>query len=1144
MKIKLTNVLFYKRKKLIINLMRTFLYLFCTTIFAITPGDIFSQNAKIVIETERIVSVDEVFDLIKKQTDYNFIYQEDLFKNAPKVHLKKGTINANELLNTSLSKGNFNFSFTNKNTIVINKVTAVIEQEEITITGKVTDDLGMPISGVNIFIKGNNQRVLTDMNGEYAISVSNNQAVLVYSYLGFTSQETTVGERKQIDITLKIEENELDEIVIVGYGTKAKKGNLQGISAMTAEKITEIPVATLSQSLAGRLPGLFVTAVGGKPGATSKISIRSFDSINIGFSSTSPLFVIDGVILDQFAFDGLDASEVDKISILKDGASSSIYGVRGANGVVLVTTKKGKKGKAIIQFSSSYSIDSPTKLPETLNAYQEGILRNDYIRQIDPNYKTNANYYGDDELEYWKTNSNSLVDKYFKSPSEKRNTLSISGGGDKFTYFLSGATYDGTGTFDNLDYQKINYRANLQAQVTDNLTIGVNLSADVRNDNKPYWRTDYDSDAMANSYLTLLTSSKMASDYVESDGVMYPVGNFLTNSPGEAINGNAGYSRKKWNNYTAILDVTLKIPFIKGLKVQSSYANYSRHYFSKILSSPFDLYTVNTFGSKNHLLGDQIDFSRTRTRNDGDFVEESYTNNESYQFNFNFNYDRKFGQHSITGLLGYEQSETNNNIFGARNQFLISNDLDQLSLGSSDPKDSTVSGSQFEDGRLAGYARITYDYANQYFLESSLRYEGSKYFIPSKRYGAFPSLSAGWRISEASFFKNNVKFINDLKFRVSYGLTGEEPGGNRLQWEQTFRKGNGAVFGGGVSNGLLIGTLPNPDITWAKKKSLNYGLDASMLNNKLNLSVDVFKNRREGIFNSNSQSVPSTFGANFPIVNFGIAESQGFELELGYKTKITQDLSFNSSFNFGYATNKIIQLDEAANIRPYRSNIGFNSDRLFGLVATDIIRNQADLDALPAGYTINGLVPRLGMLNYKDIRGAVSDTPDGKIDDNDFGYIADHTVPPISYGLSIGGKWKGFSIEVLFQGLSKYYKMRENYSSEAAILTQEKGSFAFWEDHWTPENPNAKYPLFADYRDGRSTFFMDDASFIRLKNLNIGYDFPSFLCEQLRVDKIKLFFNGANLFLLQDKIKIYDPESTIRNYPINKNITIGFNVTF
>ncbi|MET3879648.1 SusC/RagA family TonB-linked outer membrane protein [Chitinophaga sp. OAE865] len=1040
--------------------------------------------------------------------------------------------------------------------------TAMLQAQTPEITGIVKDESGTPLiaATVTVTLKSDVQKkksALTNPDGKFTIpdleaGVAYQISVSYIGYKTWTIDNFVLKPAEQSSLIVSLKTNaELGEVVVLGYGKSSKRNLLQSVSSMKGKDVVEVPSATLSQTMAGRVPGLVITQTGGKPGRSSSIRVRAYD----GFGPAKPpLFVIDGVISDQFAFDGLDASEVDNISVLKDGASASAYGVRGANGVIVVTTKKGITGPPLINVISSYSINEPTVQPKTLSAYDEAVLSNDILQQVNPTgYQTDSRYYAKDELDYWKTHDVNLLKKYYKRPTEYRTTANISGASEKINYFVSGSFYKGTGSFDNIDYQKYNIRAKVDARITRDLSIGLNLTTDIRNDQKPYWEYDYDNDDMPDLYKGLLSRGKMAPDYVEYNGKSYPVGTLMAWHPGEVINGNTGYNRKKWSNYQALVDVNYNLSsLVDGLKLRATFANYTRHDFRKTLNLPYNLYITNRFGSNNHLIGDEIDFSRTKQRNDGNAINETYNAGSFYQLNFYVNYDKSFGKHNISATAMYEQSETNNDAFNARNQFVLSRQLDQLSLASSDPLNYSVGGSEFDDGRLAAFARLSYNYAGKYLVEGSFRYEGSRYFIPSNRYALFPAVSAGWRISDEAFFKDNVRFVNDLKLRASFGMTGEEPNLNAdgslnttLQWEQYYRKNQGAIFGS-ISNGVSLGAYPNADITWAKKQSIDIGFDASLFNNSVNISATRFMTKRKDILGDVGASVPTTWGATYPLVNFGAMESKGYEISVDYRKSLNKHLTFNAGINYSYAVNKQVRINQAQNIRDYQNQLGRPTGGIMGYIATDILRTQADIDALPAGYTINGAVPKLGMLNFKDIRGATSDKPDGKIDANDQEFIARYSTPPSIYNLTLGVTWRSFSIDLLIQGTGNYYKVRSPLLNNAQYLTQEAGSAAFWGDHWSPQNPNGRYPIYVDEGGGgnASTFWLDNASFIRLKNLNLGWAVPLSHSGKSVFKSVRVYFNGSNLFLLKNKIKVYDPEAqSLVSYPLNRNYTLGVNVT-
>ncbi|MCH5599008.1 SusC/RagA family TonB-linked outer membrane protein [Niabella ginsengisoli] len=681
-------------------------------------------------------SISDIITNIQQQTSYRFVYHNNLKLKKARINISVVNASIDYVMQSILRNSGYSYTVLNNNLVAVKAA----EKQWRLITGTVTNVSGEALTGASVQVKGETVGTTTDANGHFSLDVPEN-SIIVISAVGYQTKEIPVNEQNNIVAVLDAVENKLDEVVIVGYGSNVRKNLLQSVSTVNAKDVAEIPTSNLSQTLAGRVPGLNITTGGGKPGRAATIRVRAND--NFVTTGLPPLFVIDGIIQpDQSAFDALDATEVENISVLKDGAAASVYGVRGSNGVIVVTTRKGRKGPPQINLISSYGITAATKTPETLTAYDEAILINDLLKQNNPdNYQSLATYFADDELEYFKTHDWNLLDEYFKRPQEYRTTLNLSGGAERINYFLSGSFYKGTGSFDNVDYQKFNARAKVEAQVTDDLTVSLNMNADIRKDHKPYWEYDYDGDDMANLYQGLLTRGRMAPDYINVDGIDYPVGNLMKWHPGEVVNGNTGYNNKKFTDYQILTEVKYKVPFVKGLALRSTFANYNRNTFRKLLNRPYNLYTFNTLGSKNHIVGDQIDFSKTFIRSDGNSLREFYVNENSYQFNFYIEYDNTFGKHHIGATAVYEQFENSVNNLGASKLNVLSNELDQLDLASSNPLDYGVNGNQVDDGRLAAAGRLLYDYAGKYLLESGFRYEGSRYFIPENRYAFFPSVS-------------------------------------------------------------------------------------------------------------------------------------------------------------------------------------------------------------------------------------------------------------------------------------------------------------------------------------------------------------------------------------------------------------------
>ncbi|MDR1103486.1 MAG: TonB-dependent receptor, partial [Tannerella sp.] len=1034
------------------------------------------------------------------------------------------------------------------------------EQSKTKLTGTVVDLAGEPVIGANIMEKGTTNGTVTDVDGRFTLNVLPG-ATLAVSFIGYVSQEVAVGSRTELNISLAEDNQALEEIVVVGYGTQ-KKVNLTGsVATLKVDELHNVPVSNLSNALGGRLAGVYVSGgMGGRPGNSSAIVIRAKGSWN----NTDPLYVIDGIVRDKFAFDGIDASDVENISILKDAASTAIYGSRSANGVVLVTTKKGREGKPVITYNGSYGLSDPTRIPTMQNAYEHATFINDGLRVGGAN-ATDANWFTDDELAHYKTHSYDWIKEAWRNPMLTQHAVNVSGGNQHVRYFIGGSNYYETGGFDNMNFNKYTLRGNVEANITKNLIASLNLNLDTRKDHKPYWVNDNDRDSMDDTWSSfLLLTSAFFPPYINGLPVR-PATFAQTSHIMEVINrGGEVYNNRKYTNQEASISLQYNVQSVEGLSLKALYNHYNRQQFTKKFNIPQTLHVFKTAGEHGHIVTDEPTGETWTRGGDGNILDERYDDDNSYQFNAFANYDRTFGNHSISAVFIYEQAEGTGDWFKASTKNFINAAIDQFPAGSKNTADFGVDGNGFEYGRQSYAGRIHYGYADKYLVELSARYDGSVRFAPDRRWGFFPSASAAWRISEENFFRENVSFVDQLKLRGSVGLLGNDfvdVNGDGVadswQWMSAYGFDRGAEYGG-AANGLKAGVIANPEITWEKSLTYDGGLDLAFLNNRLTASLNLFYKHTYDVLGSRIKVLPVTFGGNMPAENYGVVDSHGYELELGYIDRIGDDFTWHIGGNLSYSTNKIVEIDEAENIRPYQSKKGLNDDREMGFVYTDIIRTQADLDALPEGYTINGDVPQLGMLNYKDIRGVTGDAPDGKITAEDRDWILEHKLPPVSYGIYLGAEWKNLALEVLFQGFAGHDVIYEQRKVSGG--TNEK-NYAFWNDHWTPENSGAKYPRAESSRYmwgdmAASSFWVKDGSFLRLKNINLSYSLPKPFLSKVRISQAKVLLTATNLFLLIDHIKDFDPElginsgiaatgnGNITRYPPMKNVSLGLNFSF
>lgn len=1004
------------------------------------------------------------------------------------------------------------------------------QRSDIVVKGKVSNKDG-PLAGATISLEGTSVRSVTDDNGNFSITAPEN-GTLIISFSGYKEQRIAIKNQKTINVSLLPEVNNLDEVVVVGYRTQTRGTITGSVSSVNGAELSDAPYDNLSNALSGRLSGVTITQLAGTPGMESDIKIRAQGT----FNNSSPLYVIDGIVSDKFAFDGLSPNEVESITVLKDAASAAIYGSRAANGVILVTTRRGREGAPRLNYGGMFAFQRPTKIPETLNAFEHASQINHQLRYTNVP-ETDARYYTPDELEYFKTHSWNWVDEMWKDPASTQHTLDLSGGAKNVRYFLGGSYNYADGSFNNLNYQKFTLRGNVDVNVTSHLKVSFDLNTDDRRTNGPSWQvTNWRQEDL---YKALLLRTSMVPPYVNGE----PVGNWVEWHPGVVTTpALSGYNKRNWTGLNSTVSLNYTAPFLKGLTAKTSINRYKRNTYTKQFNLPYTMTVFNTLGDHNHIVGDQP--VGTRPRAADQFLMSRDDREERYQFNGQLNFKRNFGQHALDALVVYEQAEEDDVWFNGRRDNFISPAIDQYIAGST--VNATVDGRQDQSARISYVGLVSYNYAQKYLLEGSFRYDGSVKFAPENRWGFFPSVSAGWRISKETFFKK-FDFINDLKLRASVGLLGNDAAISGWQWLQSFNIRDGAIFSQ-PTLGIEPGVLANRNITWEKSLTYNAGADSRFWKDQMSLKLDIFKRHTYDIFRSRQQTLPSTLGASLPSENYAVIDSRGFEVELGYNSHSSSknQINYYLKGNFGYATNKVIQTDEAQNIRPYQSQIGYNTGRIFGYVATGILRTQKDLDELPAGYTILGVKPQLGMLNYKDIRGPGSDTPDGKITSDDREYIAKYTDPPMNFGLSFGSSWKAISIDLLFQGVAGSYSMLPTAGRDIQARAEE-ASFRYWADSWSPDNPNGKYPGYrvSGYRTrfDESTFFMVDNSFVRLKNISISYALPQNTIGRAGLKNVRVFFTGTNLAMIYNANHIYDPEmNNITSYPMMKNYSFGVNI--
>ncbi|GEP97081.1 SusC/RagA family TonB-linked outer membrane protein [Chitinophaga cymbidii] len=1045
--------------------------------------------------------------------------------------------------------------------------TAAVYQEK-RVTGKVTDETGAGLPGVTILVKGTTQGTVTDANGEYSIPVSDTSTVLVFRFIGYNNQEITVGARTRVNTVLTSNAKGLNELVVVGYGTQ-KKVNLTGaITTVNAADLNNIAPSNLSNTLAGRAPGVNVTNTSGLSGASSSVRIRG--------SFGDPLYVIDGIVRDKQAFDALEAAEVDQISFLKDAATASIYGSRAGNGVVLVTTRKGVSQKPAFNFQSNYTTSRPTMtLLSDLTTAEDELTYQNRVAEFNGTPIPN----GQEEFDYFKDKRYNVHDFIWQNPYSHRHSLSVTGGGERISYY-SLLSYRGEeGSYKSLSHNKFNMRSNVTAKVTDAISVNLNVAANQQNLDRFYWPFTGDDDFdVSDLYRVTFNWPKTYPFYTEADGtpanyvtpypVQTPMGSWQAWSVIDQVIGDR-YIRTRQRQMSSILSLDIKLDrFIKGLStkvtgsymgedfMRKKYLTFQKNYVfnqadpdgNRFIPAAPDPEKINIFT-----------FSQNQP-----FMSYEVTTGWNYQLNWFLNYNRSFGKHGLEALAVFEQAENGGYAALARGENPVTS-LDQFFAYSDDRSMKDADGWEELGARQSWIGRVNYNYDSRYIAEFSFRYDGNTLFPSHSRWGFFPSISAAWRISEEDFMKNNGIF-DDLKLRASYGTTGNDldVANEKIQaftYTNFYTNAGSYMFGDRLYRTIAPGPTPNPNLTWATSTIYNAGLDVALFNNRLNGSLDVFIKKETDILGSRLVTLPDNYGQALAPENYAARSWRGGELFLEWRDRaVANKINYSVTANIGYSRDRWDIFDESAafgpgGLRNFQSRIGRPENRIIGLKSLGIIRTQEQLDELLSkGFTQYGRKPYLGGLYFEDVRGdGYSPGPDGKIDGNDVQLLSENASPRINFGIGLNIAWKNFSLQSLFQGVSAYDRIISNQEGEG--MRQHGGTvrpyYPIWaDDVWTPDNPDGKYPRpigqnWYESGTGATSFWIRNGAYLRLKMLNLAYSLPQSWMSALKLTGAQLYFNGTNLFAISKMKEFHDPEQkNYDSYPVMKSFTFGMDLRF
>ncbi|MBC9932358.1 TonB-dependent receptor [Chitinophaga qingshengii] len=1093
-------------------------------------------SAQTVTWSARAVSLQKVLNVIRQQTGYAFFYDREDLKNTTPVTVDMKNVSLSTAMDMvmqhqSLSyeiQGNTVFITRNEKNEKDTKPVLNNTPPPITITGKVVDEKGVGIPGVSVMVKGTTKGAITTATGDFQLAGVDENAVVTVTSIGYTPQEISLKGKTQLNITLLADVSSLKQLVVVGYGTQ-KKANLTGaVSSIGNKELTNRPVTNVSNALQGTMPGVTVTsAVSGQPGAdTAKIRIRGIGTLN----NADPVVVIDGVIANLNTLNNINPDDIASMSVLKDAASAAIYGSRAANGVILITTNQGKKGAPRIVYNAYLGKQKATGLPDYLPSWQVAELENQAAANegSGPKYTPDqiAKYKdGSDPYNYPNTDWLSLF--YKGSGIQQNHYLGMSGGTEKTQYAFSLGLFDENGIVKKTNAKRYTSRLNLTSQLTNRIKVNANIGFTSSGRKEP-------SNPYTGDFQQLIRQINRINPRIP---YKYENGHYGSIGDGNPMAWLEGNSLNQFTTYDLVGNVGVDWEVVKDLHIRPSLGYIMNIIHAKKFAAEQQYY--NASGNKSFYQGpssvtDVNAFSNTITQQ---LLVE---------------YSKSFDKHNFKILGGASQEQTKYTYDEGYRKGYVNTQLTDLNLGS--PAGQYALNYGYNMGLRSFFGRLNYDYDGKYLLEANLRYDGSSRFASQNRWGLFPSFSAGWNLDREAFFEPLKPVVSNLKLRASWGQLGNQyvkgPDDNKYPTYQYYPYlftilGNQNYVFGGTAGTVAQGVAPingaNPDIQWETTTETGAGIDAGFFDGKINFSVDYFHKVTSNIL----MAIPvgAVYGLKAPVQNAGTVLNRGWEFLLGYNDS-KGDFSYGASFNAAVIHNEITDLHGVGPIIDGYTvqQVGYPVNSLYGYIADGILRSKDEVKNTP--YYLPTIAP--GDLKYRDIDG--NDTITGA----DRQYLGSY-FPKVTFGLNLNGSWKNFDMSILLQGAAGVKTYIDAGKIGAIGGNANKPTSAFL-DNWTPENPNASMPrAWYNYKQNDpsgtpSSFWVKDGSYLRLKNLQIGYSLPEKLIKRAGLTKVRFYYSGQNILTFDHLYKWIDPEASIKSsiyyYPQVKVHTFGVNVSF
>ena len=1114
--------------------MKLTIFILTVSILSSFSAETYSQTTKLTINQNNSTLLN-VLKAIEGQSEFKFFYNESVEVNRT-VSVEAIQKSVTDILDKVLSSTTIKYKVLGRQIALYDKKEMepfMSEQQDKKVTGKVTDQTGASVPGASVVIKGTTTGVITDANGDYSMSNINESTTLQFSFVGMKSMELKVGNQTKINVVLAEETISLEEVIAVGYGTQKRITVTGAVSSIKSEEIKSISSANFVTGLQGKLPGLNVTQRTGEPGAfTTAYNIRGFGA---------PLVVVDGIIRDDFT--RLDPADIDNISVLKD-ATAAVYGVKAANGAILITTKRGIVSKPVITYSGGYEFVKPIEMPQSNSASEFATLTTEF--EINSGKAIGATTFtaqdiqkykdGSDPLNYPSTDWMDVIAKKYSTLST--HNLSVEGGTDRIKYFTSMGYMDESGIWksNDLNYRKFNVRSSITGKITDNLTAELNIDGILENKNDtryPAW----------NVFLTALNVYPNLPVYANNNPLYLQDVTYPNNPLGDSMAEYTGYNKTRKKTFQGNFTLDYKFKGIEGLSAKFKYGFFTVDNFLKTYLKYCPEYTYDKLTNT---------YKVANVQNDPASLQGIYTPVETSTILGQVSYEKLFSEkHNFkTALIFEERHEKADNMNG-RKEFAM--DVDQFYAGVSANATVTSSG-LYENRNQNVIGKLNYDYLSKYIVEAGFNYGGSSKFPSGKRWGFFPYGSVGWRLSEEKFIKDNISFVSNLKLRGSWGQMGDD-GASTFQFLTGYDYPSGNyVSGGKVVGGLGFRGMPNPDITWFTVTNKNIGLDLSLFNDLISLEFDIFRRDRTGLLATRVLSLPATVGANLPQENLNADMRKGFELVMGHRSKIGE-LTYNISANLTYSRGQATQIERAPDGNSYLNWRNNRTDRWDNMYWGYNIIGQFQSIAEALAYPIidnqgnRTLLP--GSLKYEDVNH------DGIINSLDIVPIRKGSFPETMFGLNINLAWKNIDLALFAQGATGYAFTYAGQRSRPMMYGR-NGTTDFM-DRWHREDlfdPNSPWvPGFwpstsaipTDNESNNSSFWSQDVSYLRLKNVEIGYTLDNSLLKKASIRNVRIYLSAFNVFTLT-KLKFVDPEQEPNYargwYPLSSTLKIGFNVTF